>query len=158
MQIFNAGDAIQFAIRIEENGKAFYQKAAGSAQTPELRDLFNVLADEELQHKTFFQDMFSKMEYIPGAEQYDGEYDSYLRNYIDGMEIFTEEARKTLEANSKDVLSTLTFAMRIELDSILYYHEIRQLVADKYHPIMGKIISEERKHYSKLSNERKKYI
>ena len=158
MKIFNAGDAIQFAIKIEENGRMFYLRAADQSQAAETRDLFKSLADEETSHKAVFQEMLTRIENISPAEQYDGEYDLYLKNYVDGVEVFSEAAQSGVEDASKDALSAITFAMRMELDSILYYHEIDQLMGEKYHPIIKKIISEERKHFSKLSNQRKDYM
>ena len=84
MKIFDARDVIQFALRIEEDGEVFYRKAALAAQDKDIRDLFNFLADEEIQHKALFREMFSKMEALQPAETYDGEYASYLSDYIDG--------------------------------------------------------------------------
>ncbi len=158
MKIFNAADAIQFAVKIEENGRLFYLKAADQSQAVEVRDLFRSLADEETKHRAFFQEMLTKIENIPMAEQYDGEYNAYLKDYVDGIEVFAEAAQSGVEDASKNTLSAITFAMRMELDSILYYHEIDQFMGEKYHPVIEKIIREERKHFSKLSKQRKDYM
>ena len=48
------------------------------------------------------------------------------------------------------------FAIRRELDSILYYHEIKKLVPAAQHGTIEQIIDEERKHYSILSAMKKK--
>jgi rubrerythrin len=55
-------------------------------------------------------------------------------------------------------LSAIIFAMRREADSILYYHEAKRFIAEKYYDIIDKIIIEERKHFSKLSELRNKYV
>lgn len=157
MKIFDARDVIKFAVRIEEDGEAFYRKAALVAQDKDTRDLFNFLADEEIQHKAIFREMLSKMETLQPAETYDGEYAVYLSDYIDGKVIFKKEAQQELTSDTKDTLSAITFAMQREADSILYYHEAKQFIAEKYYNIIDKIITEERKHFSKLSELRKKY-
>lgn len=157
MNIFNAGDAVQFAIRIEENGRMFYLEAADKSKDTEVRDLFKNLANEEMEHKAVFKEMLSNIESIPPAEQYDGEYDSYLKNYVDGAKVFLEEAKSKIEEVSKDASAAITFAMRMELDSILYYSEIGRLMGEKYYRVIEKIIGEERKHFSKLSIRRKDY-
>lgn len=158
MKIFDARDVIQFALRIEEDGEAFYHKAALAAEDKDVRDLFNFLADEEVQHKVLFREMFSKMEALQPAETYDGEYAVYLSDYIDGKVIFTNEVQQEFIPDSKDMLSTIAFAMGREADSILYYHEAKRFIAEKYYDIIDKIITEERKHFSRLSELRKKYV
>jgi rubrerythrin len=157
MKILDARDVIRFAIRIEEDGEAFYRKAALAAQNKDIRDLFNFLADEEIQHKTLFREMLSRMETLQPAETYDGEYAAYLSDYIDGKVIFTKEVQQGFTSDTKDILSAITFAMQREADSILYYHEAKRFIAEKYYNMIDKIITEERKHFSKLSELRKKY-
>ena len=158
MKILDARDVIRFAIRIEEDGEAFYRKAALAAQNKDIRDLFNFLADEEIQHKTLFREMLSRMETLQPAETYDGEYAAYLSDYIDGKVIFTKEVQQGFTSDTKDILSAITFAMQREADSILYYHEAKRFIAEKYYNMIDKIITEERKHFSRLSELRKKYV
>jgi rubrerythrin len=157
MKTFDARDVIRFAVRIEEDGEAFYRKAGLAAQDKDTRDLFNFLASEEIQHKALFREMLSKMEALQPAETYDGEYAAYLSDYIDGKVIFTKEAEQKLTPDKENTLSAIAFAMQREADSILYYHEVKQFIAEKYYSIIDKIITEERKHFSKLSELRKKY-
>ena len=133
MKILDARDVIRFAIRIEEDGEAFYRKAALAAQNKDIRDLFNFLADEEIQHKTLFREMLSRMETLQPAETYDGEYAAYLSDYIDGKVIFTKEVQQGFTSDTKDILSAITFAMQREADSILYYHEAKRFIAEKYY-------------------------
>jgi rubrerythrin len=157
MKIFNARDVIQFAVRIEEDGEAFYHRVALVAQNKDVRDLFNFLADEEIQHKALFREMLSKMETLQPAETYDGEYAAYLSDYIDGKVIFTKEVQEEPVSDLTSALSAITFAMGREADSILYYHEAKRFIAEKYYDVIDKIIIEERKHFNKLSELRKKY-
>jgi len=70
-----------------------------------------------------------------------------LSDYIDGKVVFTKEARQELASHTKDTLSAITFAMQREADSILYYHEAKQFIAEKYYNIIDNIIIEERKHF-----------
>jgi rubrerythrin len=157
MKIFDARDVIQFAVRIEEDGEAFYRKVALAAQNKDIQDFFNFLADEEIQHKALFREMLSKMETLQPAETYDGEYAAYLSDYIDDRVIFTKEVQGESASDTKSALSAITFAMSREADSILYYHEAKRFIAEKYYDIIDKIIIEERKHFNKLSELRKRY-
>lgn len=157
MQIFNKGDILQFAIRIEEDGEIFYHKAAMNAEDRQVQDLFNYLADEEIRHKRVFQEMLAGVEVNPPAESYRGEYAAYLRDYIDGKVVFTKKTGADAADSSKDAFSAIRFAMEREADSILYYHEAKQFIDEKHYGEIDRIIEEERKHFAKLSEAAKKY-
>lgn len=157
MQIFNPGDVLQFAIRIEEDGEIFYHRTALNTEDKEARDLFNHLADEEVRHKRVFQEMLAGVEVNPPAEGYSGEYAAYLRDYIDGKVVFTKKTGAEAADATKDALSAILFAMDREADSILYYHEVKQFVNEKNYGEIDKIIEEERRHFAKLSEAAKKY-
>lgn len=157
MNIFNTGDILQFAMRIEEDGEMFYRKAALNAEAKETRDFFNVMADEEARHKTVFSDMLKGIDVNPPAESYRGEYAAYLRDYIDGRVVFTKKEKGQAMSDSLDVAQAIRFAMGREVDSILYYHEAKQFIDKKHYAEIDKIIEEERKHFHKLADMQKKF-
>jgi Rubrerythrin. len=68
-----------------------------------------------------------------------------------------KEGIKDLIEEIKDTKSALDFAIQRELDSILFYHEIRELVLETQKKMVNEIIREERKHFEILSQIRKKY-
>lgn len=158
MEIFlQASDVFQFAIRIEEDGEIFYHKAALMAEDTGTKKLFNQLADEEVQHKKIFQDMLSKIgAHIP-PESFQGEYVAYLRDYIDNKVVFTKDIKNQQSSEVHDTLSAINFAMQRELDSVLYYQEIKRFIPETRHGAIDGIIEEERKHFTKLAETKKTY-
>ncbi|MDI6726248.1 MAG: hypothetical protein QMD32_04735, partial [Smithellaceae bacterium] len=56
-----------------------------------------------------------------------------------------------------DTPGAVDFAIRRELDSILYYHEIRKFLPLSEYDQIEKIIEEERRHFHKLSELKKSY-
>jgi rubrerythrin len=52
--------------------------------------------------------------------------------------------------------SAFSYAIDIEMNSILYYQEIKNLVTQDQHGIIDRIIDEERNHFVTLSEKRKK--
>lgn len=157
MSIFNPGDILQFAMRIEEDGEMFYRKAALNAETREVRDFFNTMADEEARHKTVFENMLKGIDVNPPAESYRGEYAAYLRDYIDGKAVFTKKEKDRVMSDTFDTLGAIRFAMGREVDSILYYHEAKQFIDKKHYAEVDRVIEEERKHFAKLAAMEKKY-
>ena len=157
MQVFEASDIVEVAIRIEENGINFYKFAEQLAKQEEAKKLFAHLVQAEVTHKKTFEDIFANMEKYNPPEQYAGEYSAYLRSYVDNNLIFTKEIMDKQLANVKDTVAAFDFAMQRELDSILYYHEIKKLVPPAQHEAIENIIEEERKHYAALVDMKKRY-
>jgi rubrerythrin len=156
MGVFAASDIVEVAIRIEENGVNFYKFAEQIAKQQEAKELFAHLAQEEVKHKKIFEGIFAKIEKATPVESYEGEYNAYLRSYVDNNIIFTKEAMDKELSKVTDTAAAFDFAIRRELDSILYYHEIKKLVPAAQHGTIEQIIDEERKHYSILSAMKKK--
>ena len=152
----DAGDVLRFAIRIEEDGELFYNRAALVVDDKNVSDLFNELAAEEIRHKMVFEGLLSGVRHIDPPESYPGEYAAYLHDYIDGKVIFLKE-KKAEAAEIQSVTSALDFAIQREADSILYYQELKGYVLQKEQPAIDKIIAEERSHFARLSAMKKNY-
>ncbi|MFA5323103.1 MAG: ferritin family protein, partial [Smithella sp.] len=140
MSVFAASDIVEVAIRIEENGVNFYKYAEQIAKQENAKKLFAQLAEAEVNHKRIFEKLFAGMEKSNMTESYEGEFAAYLRSYVDNNLIFTKEIMDKQLAQVTDTHSALDFAIQRELDSILYYHEIKQLVPAAQHEAVEKII------------------
>jgi len=158
MQVFEASDIVEVAIRIEENGINFYKFAEQIAKQEEAKKLFAQLAQAEVAHKKTFEKLFASMEKNNPPESYEGEYSAYLRSYVDNNIIFTKEAMDKELSNIKDTIAAFDFAIKRELDSILYYHEIKKLVPVAQHEVLEQIIEEERKHFLALTEMKKRFL
>ena len=153
--LFTASDVLQFAVRLEEDGKLFYREAADRSNKSEVKKLFNSLASDEADHKKKFEALLSKETVIEPREDYPGEYISYLHDYIDGK-IFVALDDKSAKSESSNVAKALEFAIRREMESIQYYQELKSFVPVDDHNTVDKIIDEERKHFMQLSKAKKK--
>ena len=150
MGIFSAKDIFEFAVQIEINGEKFYRTMAGKLGDEKIKGIFDKLADEELVHKKTFEKMASQIGDYKPSETYSGEYESYMTEYTDNI-IFSNEHLDEDMAHINDIASALTFAMKNEMESILYYKEIINFVPESEHTMISGIIEEERRHFVKLS-------
>ena len=150
MNLFKPGEVFQFAIRIEENGEKFYRQMAQKFEEPKVKDLFSYLAEEEVKHKITYEEMVSKIERYEPPESYPGAYFAYLRAHADNI-IFNQKKLDEEISKIEDVNSAIDFAIGAELDSILYYQEIKNLVSKNQRDIIDKIIEEERLHFVQLT-------
>ncbi len=149
---FDASEIFQFAIRIEENGENFYRMVAEKTSEKEMKELFLFLADEEVRHKKTFEGLLKKITDYKPPESYPGEYFQYLRSYADKI-VFPPEVERELDTD-KGIISALDFSIRRELDSIMYYLEMKEVVPGTQKSLVDKIIDEERRHFIKLSKVR----
>jgi rubrerythrin len=156
MAVFEAGDIVEVAIRIEENGTNFYRFAMQIAGREETKALFRQLADEEVKHQKTFSELLAGMDRSIPPEGYDGEYAAYLHNYVDNRLVFRADELAGELGAVKDEASAVDFAIRRELDSLLYYREIRELLPADRREAIDRIILEERKHFMKLSEVKKR--
>lgn len=157
MEILGAAEVFDFAIRIEEIGELFYRKALLYFSDEESVSILERLADEEIRHRDVFKEMKKKTQYVSYPESYPGEYMKYLRGFIDKKVIFKDEPEKTELVMSKDPSSILDFAIQRELDSILFYHELKSFLPESQKNVIDQLISEERSHFQTLSRLKQKY-
>jgi rubrerythrin len=153
MSSYQGSDIFQFAIRMEENGEKFYNYAASIAKDDKAREIFTRLASEEVKHRKLFAEMFSRIDTIMPKESYPGEYMAYLQSSIDGK-VFSTTATKEM-AEIKDVIAALDFAIGRELDSVLYYSEMKKYVTPSAQDLLEQVIDEERRHVVILTNIKK---
>ena len=157
MKIFESQDILLFARRIEENGERFYQQSADRLQDPEAKELFRYLAKEERVHRNVFEEMLSTMERSDVKETYEGEYLTYLQDYLDRKVIFDSKTAESELGGLQDPVSAIDFAIRREMDAILYFTEVMHFVSEGQQGPIDRILEEERGHFSKLSDLKKTF-
>ncbi|MCX7959841.1 MAG: hypothetical protein N3B13_12435, partial [Deltaproteobacteria bacterium] len=79
------------------------------------------------------------------------EYQNYRKAYTERLVFQANADEFTEKMKNFDQLWALEFAIQKELDSVLYYYELKNIVASAEHNLIDKIIAEERSHFEKLS-------
>ena len=156
MAVFDANDIVEAAVRIEENGANFYRYAVQLTAKEEVKTLFQLLAAQEVIHQETFAKILAGMDRNAPPEGYDGEYAAYLHSYVDNRLVFKTEALAGELAKIRDEASAFDFAIRRELDSILYYREIREFLPADRREGIDRIITEEKAHFKRLSEMRER--
>lgn len=147
---FTANDAMEVAIKLEQNGTEFYNRMAAKFDDPEVKELFSFLAKEEIKHRVIYEAMLSKVGTNQWLENYTEEYYNYLNAYTKKI-IFSPQRLDEEIDRIKDKKAAINFAIKAELETILYYEEIKKMVNKKDQEILDKVIGEERKHFVQLT-------
>ena len=157
---FSAAEILEMAVKIEENGAAFYRKAA-SLQGQEADKVFlETLAAMEDRHKASFEEMKTVLSdaektetvFDPGeelalylaamADSHGGEGDPNIADSFTGKETMAEIVRT---------------AIGLEKESILFYVGLKDLVPPKFgRDKIDRIIKEETQHVAQLKGFLKK--
>ena len=159
--LFNADEVFEMAIQSEENGAAFYRKAAELHPGRDDVAFLLVLAEAEEKHKKTFQEMRST---LVGIQKESGVHDPYdeAAQYLDAVADGSGGEGSPMVADSltgretlSDILET---AIGLEKNSILFYLGLVDVVPER----LGKqkvqdIIQQEKAHLTELVGELHKH-
>jgi rubrerythrin len=150
---------LDFAMKAERDGIAFYTKAARKFKDKDLMNLFMKLAKEEARHLETFIGIKAKAE-KKGADQCfrSENVSDYLDTIIrEGLFPKGDSMVKRLEKVST-VGEACAIAMEAEKNAILLYSELAKLSKDKeQRKIFEDITKEERSHITMVAGVRADY-
>ena len=154
--VFNADEVFEMAIRIENNGAAFYRKAAGLQSDIKNQKFLEGLANMEDRHQKIFTDMRTSLtEKDKGPKVFDpyDEVSQYLAAMADTMGGEGSPSVADTLTGNESLEEILNIAVGLEKDSILFYLGIKDLIpAQSGQDRIDEIIKEERRHVVQLSN------
>lgn len=150
-RLFEAGEIVGLAIKIEENGEEFYTRLANATKNLQVKETFEFLAGEERKHRNSFREIQQRLgEFKPIYESYPGEYLNYVKALAE-ENIFTKERSGQLLAKKfKTPTAALDTAIGLEKDSILLYNEMKNFTPESEHKTIDEIIGQEKEHLRKL--------
>jgi rubrerythrin len=153
MAILRAADIVEMAMELEKSGEAFYRAVAAKATTPELRALFVDLAEQEVRHYAAFSKLSAVVRDKPImlAEEWD-EYLDYLDATVQSA--FFEGPDKALAAaeSATSAQQAIGMAMAFEKETMLFFHDLRDIAAGRDEEVIARIIDEERTHLRRLAS------
>ncbi len=153
---FNATEVFEMAIRIEENGAAFYRKAAAFKKSRVDKEFFETLARVEDRHMRSFKTMqkdiseLKKNQPGSGAEE---ELPLYLEAMADAHGGEGNALRLDRLTGREPIEEVISMAISLEKESILFYLGLKDIVPPRYgQKKIDDIITEEKKHIVQLND------
>jgi rubrerythrin len=140
-------NVFDFAMQMEVDGKAHYEKLEAETPVAGLQKIFSILAADEQKHYDVVNEMRSgETREMTDSTALEQAKSIFLDLQIDGS--LLEMLRTKMDA--------FRYAMRIEADSIRLYEGISQqengIGNPAVVPLVQKIIDEEKKHYNIAEN------
>ena len=153
--VFNADEVFEMAVRIENNGAAFYRKAAGLQSDIKNKKFLEGLANMEDRHEKIFTDMrttLTEKDKEPKVFDPFDEVSQYLAAMADTMGGEGSPSVADALTGNESLEEILKIAVGLEKDSILFYLGIKDLIpAQSGKDRIDEIIKEERRHVIQLS-------
>ena len=142
-------DPLEFAMQMERDGKAFYEKAAADAPSAEIRKILLTLAEEEERHYRIFRSL-REGSTVAARNEMDkrAETVTIARNLFQQM---ADKGETTLYGD--DARAVWKEAQKIEQKSEAMYREEASKTADKDRKeLLSRIADEEKNHIYLVDN------
>ena len=155
MEKFSISEAIEQAVQTERLGYQFYSSMAKKFEKNEsFKKLFGTLAQKELRHEK----AFSELKEITGDEEPEGwgDVSQYLRAIVESEFFLGKNKSLPSLEHVKSIGDAVNFAMGFERETLLYFHEIRNIIKEK--DIVDEIINEEKSHIMWLSRFKGSFV
>ena len=139
-------DAIKQAIRLELNGRHFYNKAVEITQNENGRKMFDRLAREEVEHLEAFSKLFTRILGGPHWKKHVREEE------IEGRaELIERLERKKAESVGEGEIEAIRIGLELERTAIDHFgNAAKQATEPKAREIFERIRKEEQRHYDLL--------
>jgi len=150
--IFSPAEVVEMGIKIEENGKSFYDTVAKKSKNKNAQKVFELLATEEGNHIKRFEVILSQVKKYEPPEAYTEDYFSYIKS-LSSEYVFTNKDKGEETARSaKTDKEALELGIGFEKQSILFYEEMKKFVLEGEQKIVSKLLEEEKEHLRKLND------
>jgi rubrerythrin len=149
---FTIQEIVEIAIEIEKNGEVFYRMLSESSNTATVRDLFKSLSEAEKKHKAKFEEILKSVGGYQISEiYYVDEYMGYMKAIAD-EQVFKKDLSAIDVAKSvKSSKEAIELAIDFEKDSIIFLHEMQDIIDEGEKDTVTKLLNEERDHLRRLS-------
>lgn len=140
-----AMNVFDFAMKMEDDGKAFYEKLASQSSLPGLKTIFTRLAEDEQKHYEIFQKLKTSGNFNAMP---DSTILAEAKNVFEGL----ASKKESLKAFDGD-LAAYQFAMKLEADSFRFYENAASEEKNsETKKLLIRIAAEEHKHFNILEN------
>ncbi|HMA69277.1 MAG TPA: ferritin family protein [Candidatus Mcinerneyibacterium sp.] len=146
---------IEFAVNIEQEGNHYYKKISSKMKDNKLKDVFDDLAKQEKIHEKIYRNLLNNKSLNINPDFYPEEY------YFDyASKVIFDKDKLENEFNMIETpVDAFDFGIRRELDTILYYQEIKKVLENEdVKNKIDEILNEERKHFVRLNKLKDEWL
>lgn len=155
---YSGEEIIQIAIGEEKDAIDFYRTAMENSNSPETRDLFQFLLDEEEKHLVELErDILPIFQEVAFSWEDEDVIGAYLRSLGKSGALHQGPKPAEFARSHLDPLDVIDFAIGLEKKAIEFYKTVETASAESGKQALRRVIEEEGTHIHRL-NEAKKRI
>lgn len=147
----------QLAARIEEKGVVFYSELKRYVRDEKVREVFQFLADQELDHRKTFTDMAEFYKGKETAHEYAIDVYQFIEKAMQRADDFLNE----LKADGMQAISlseSLNVGIKMEAGMVYLYTELQRVLTEDFGGVLAEIIQAEKSHLEMLQNVKNKAV
>jgi rubrerythrin len=146
--LFSINEILDIAIQLEKNSAAIYRDAADNVSRPEITEVLEWMADEEVKHAQWFDSLRNTTTIKPEVTSLESLNGDFLTSIIGGQSFSLEDVDFV---NIQQVSNLLNIFIESEKDGILFYEMLMPFIRDEgTRTMLEHIISEEKNHIKSL--------
>jgi rubrerythrin len=152
MALLTGEEIVEIAMRLEEEGEAFYNAAAKQATTAQLKELFEELAIQEQYHYRAFQQMGRNIVRSALSDDQWEQFQEYTGALLNQRIFDRPEGALSKAAGVQVEIEALEAALGFEKETLQFYQGLRDVVRGADQQTVDRIIGEEEQHIRRLSS------
>lgn len=152
MALLTGEEIIEIAMRLEEEGEAFYNAAAKQATTTQIKDLFEELAIQEQYHYRAFQQMGRDIVRTALSDEQWDQFQEYTGALLNQRILDKPDGSLSKATSVQDEREALEAALGFEKETLEFYQGLRDVVREADQQTVDRIIGEEEQHIRRLSS------
>ncbi|MCM8790224.1 MAG: ferritin family protein [Candidatus Omnitrophica bacterium] len=154
--VFNAAEIIDMGIEKEKKRRDFYAFVSTKFNQKKMKELFTRLKDWEAEHIKKFTAIRNSVEESEVVENYQGEFESYMKALVDDM-LYNQVSAEKFSQHVKSPLEAIRYGMEFEKDAILFFRELLTYMSQTHKEKIEELINEEKMHLVYLAKIEKEY-
>lgn len=152
---FSADEVFEMGMDIEQNGEAYYQKAAALAKDAKVKAVFTDLMKQEHVHYETFKALRDKLPpkvSLPTVADPESEEYLYLDALVKSRLFNNVHEAESLAAKVGDEIEALRAALTFEKDTVLFFQTMKSMTDERLgRADIDRLIEEEHKHIVRIA-------
>ena len=147
-------ELLQHAMRMEDDGRAYYTEIAGKTCNGLAKTTFSVLAEEEAKHRRYFESYYEAMEKAQGWPDLCGMKAESVDAAKRAENVYTKAATAhALSPDDVNLTVAYNHAMDLEVKTIAFYQDMVAAAEDaRVEEFLQFVIGQEREHLDILTH------
>ncbi|MBU0731936.1 hypothetical protein KKC88_03595 [Patescibacteria group bacterium] len=143
---FTISEVLEVTMEMEKESESFFKLGAKSTANPEMKKVFNFLANESRRQYTYYQLFKDTAEQNMSKKKFAGDSDLYLKTLAEESVMTDDKKAKFIIKKDKQDEDIIDFVRDIKKSMLEFLDQIKKELDTSGKEVVEKIITEEKNH------------